>query len=77
MQNIVMRKKLDARCRREVARVRERYRKLTRAIEDQCVHDFCDWYLTPNPAFRYNFMGEPVYLRRCKLCGKDESRVGT
>lgn len=52
------------------------FRELLSEIRKNCEHDFNEWSMSPNPEFRINFRGEPMYSRRCKVCGEEENHTG-
>jgi len=62
--------------RAELDKVRKKYRKLFEETRSDCEHDWSEWYMTPNPDYRYDLNYNIIYLRDCKLCSKSETRHG-
>ena len=73
----VLARELSDKHRKEKRELSAKHRKEMKEIYDKCLHDFNDWCLVPNPEFRFNFMGYPIYLRNCKICKKNETKIDT
>ena len=69
--------KLDAAMRREVGKVRRKYKEKKEMLYSQCEHDFPEWLPIINPHYRRTSFGDLRVSTTCKKCGYYKSKIIT
>lgn len=64
---------LERKSEAKIKYIRNEYRLKIKELEGGCLHDFTDWYPTPNEDFRYDPFGRTIIMRDCLKCGKRET----